>query len=126
MTLDRGFGKCSNETEQPTKCGCSFIQKSIICKDYGEGNGHHSFSCHDARKTIVLIGMLIISVLALNVLLFIIDDIATEANKPLMSNIEGYNCNQLAEYIADRSKSYTYAEHRYEWLCVNEKIKEFT
>jgi len=40
-------------------------------------------------------------------------------------NIEGFNCDQLAEYVADKSESYSYAEHRYEWLCVNEQIKEF-
>jgi hypothetical protein len=41
------------------------------------------------------------------------------------SNIDGYNCKELAEYIADKSPRYQYAEHRYEWLCVHEQIKEF-
>lgn len=39
--------------------------------------------------------------------------------------IEGLNCGQLSEYIADQGDHYGYAEHRYEWLCVNEQVKEF-
>ena len=44
---------------------------------------------------------------------------------PIREMLNGYNCNQLAEYVADMSNSWTYAEHRYEWLCVNEQVKEF-
>ena len=47
------------------------------------------------------------------------------ANEPIRANIEGFNCKQLAEYIADKDSLYGYAEHRYEWLCVNQQVKEF-
>jgi hypothetical protein len=45
--------------------------------------------------------------------------------EPYMKNIDGYNCKQLAEYVANLNPQYRYAEHRYEWLCVNEQVKEF-
>jgi len=129
MTIPRGFGKGWDrpDTEKTTKCGCTFIQKSIIGREYGVGNGYHSgYSCHDARKTIMTVMIITVSFIALLMLVSVAVDISAEANRPLMNNIEGYNCNQLAEYIADKSKRYSYAEHRYEWLCVNEQIKEFT
>ena len=45
--------------------------------------------------------------------------------KQTKSDISNLNCHQLAEYIADKKSVYDYAEHRYEWLCVNEQVKEF-
>lgn len=35
--------------------------------------------------------------------------------------IEGLNCDQLEEYIADQKAGQTYAEHRYMWLCLDDK-----
>lgn len=51
-----------------------------------------------------------------------INDSITQPTKDL---INAKSCSQLAEYVADQSPQYNYADHRYEWLCVNEQIKEF-
>lgn len=45
--------------------------------------------------------------------------------KPTHLILEGYNCKQLAEHVAYKKDHYEYAEHIYEWLCVNEQVKEF-
>jgi len=43
----------------------------------------------------------------------------------IINHVVDWNCKDLAVYVADMSKRYSYAEHRYEWLCVNEQVKEF-
>lgn len=54
--------------------------------------------------------------------------IATVVSPPLEAStnarntiIEGLNCDQLEEYIADQKTGQTYAEHRYVWLCMDDK-----
>lgn len=44
----------------------------------------------------------------------------TTVVEPRYIMIEGYNCDQLTEYIANKDSSWSYAEHRYKWLCVQD------
>lgn len=127
MTLPPGFGERNqSRKETPKKCGCTFIQKSIVGREYGPGNGCHSgYSSHDFRKALVLSGMAALVIITLIMLISIHQDLTYSSSAHIRNNIEGFSCDQLAEYVADKSPKYYYAEHRYEWLCVNEQIKEF-
>ena len=57
--------------------------------------------------------------------MFIVSSYVDYVNAQALIVIENFNCGQLAEYIADYGEFYKKAKHRYEWLCVNETIKEF-
>lgn len=125
MSLPPGFGKRpETEDENPSRCrlgnicGDGYPQKSC--------NWHTWTNYHDDAwffiRVMSIMGL--VTVLIMGGLIW--TDYTTDIrNEPIMQNIKGYNCNQLAEYVADKSKLYSYAEHRYEWLCVNQQIKEF-
>lgn len=125
MTLPHGFGSSDiPPTENPHRC--KFGKE---CSDgYGSGKcSIHSWIYHHDEAWMgiqFLIGISVATIIIIGILstIFYFDDLSAE---PFRKIIDGYNCNQLAEYVADRSKEYSYAEHRYEWLCVNEQIKEF-
>ncbi len=121
MPLPRGFGvDYTPKTEPPRKCRlgkvCDDTYRTSRCKT-------HKWTW-DHDEAWLAIRIIIGFVLAISLAVFIVwlDFVNTE---PARNIIEGYNCDQLAEYIADKSTEYGYAEHRYEWLCVNEQIKEF-
>jgi len=119
LTLPRGFGRGWDEPIEPTK-------KCILGKscDYGSRCKTHQWTWHhdEAWLGLRVIGIftVIIGILILGVFSY------SESLEPVKQIIDGFNCNQLAEYVADQSTDYGYAEHRYEWLCVNEQIKEFS
>ena len=121
MSLPRGFGSRDYEPdiEPPYKC-----KLGLKCsKGYkGKCRLHEWTDEHDDAWFALRCVIVFASVISTVLLIFVIGDIMAE---PTRDVINGYNCNQLAEYIADKSAEYDYAEHRYEWLCVNEQIKEF-
>ncbi len=124
MTLPRGFGKGWDEPKESKpskKCKLGKLCDSDY-PHYQRCSIHDWTWTHDeAYLALRIMGVIILIIggLGLGV------SISHETGEPIRQNIERFNCNQLAEYIADRQTQYGYAEHRYEWLCVNEKIKEF-
>lgn len=122
MTLPHGFGSDRfNEPREPEKkCRLGrpcWIDRCTI---------HEWVNQHDDAWVGIKFGIgFTIAIIAI-VMGFMLYDAHWEAvNADTLKNIEGYNCDQLAEYVADMKPIYSYAEHRYEWLCVNEQIKEF-
>ena len=108
-------------TEQPIKkCKlgsiCNWKQKCVF---------HELAYNRKVLGKIILISNIFFAIVLGSMIVGITIDFIEETKTPIYTNINGFNCNQLAEYIADKSSEYKYAEHRYEWLCVNEKIKEF-
>ena len=99
-----------------TSCECSWKQKNVPFFQYDHWAGH------DVRK-FVLFGLPIITI----GLLFLSTVIFETVEKGSIANItiNNLDCYSLAEYVADRKTNYSLAEHRYEWLCVNEQVKEF-
>lgn len=121
MPLPRGFGvDYTPKTEPPKKCilgkVCDDSYRSKRCKT------HQWTWNHDEAWLAIRIIISIVLACAFVLIVVWLDHVNTE---PARNIIEGYSCDQLAEYIADRSKEFDYAEWRYEWLCVNEQIKEF-
>ncbi len=73
-------------------------------------------------KTILLLTIIVVGGILLGPTLIDFEYSLGEADRDI---IDGLNCSRLAEYVADWSPEYDYADHRYEWLCVNEQVKEF-
>ena len=94
----------------------------VPCDSYNRC-GIHRWS-HDHDDAMLGIWITVIIVVAVFVAIIIIDT-WNDMRQPTRTLIEGLNCMDLAEYIADKNKEYNYAEHRYEWLCINEQVKEF-
>jgi len=117
MTLPHGFGsdKFRPPTEKPHKC-----KFGKFCS-----NGYASDKCsihewvyrHDEAWILLRILFGISITITFLVFAFYWH---YEVGEPIRLIIEGCNCNQLAEYVANKLSWYDYAEHRYEWLCVNE------
>ena len=120
MTLPHGFGRRNYDVEPPRKCRLGKIcykgSYEKKCKAHKWKDDHD-----DLYLALQIIGIIagVITVIVTAVLA------VDAAREPVREMIEGYNCAQLAEYIADKNDEYGYAVHRYEWLCVNEQIKEF-
>ena len=118
MTLPRGFGGGWDEPEEPQrKCRlgnfCSYRRECKL----------HQWTCYHDEAWIAL---RIIGVIALVLAVIVIGSMSNHSSgEPIRQIIEGFNCNDLAQYVADKNSQYSYAEHRYEWLCVNEQVKEF-
>jgi len=96
-------------------CRCTNVEKLNPlheCSGWGHGERQVGF------YAIVIISMAILIAFP-----FILEYDSTI--KQTKTDISNLNCHQLAEYIADKKSVYDYAEHRYEWLCVNEQVKEF-
>ncbi len=96
------------------KCGNGYEDR---CR-YHEWTRNHD----EAYPALVAIGIAVIVLTGLGLTLSHDYDVRI---LPIEQIIEGLGCNDLAEYVADFKSQYSYAEHRYEWLCVNEQIKEF-
>ena len=117
-TLPRGFG-FKPDTEEPKRC-----KLGLECGEYGHGCKFHKwcnrheefFFAFLVLSAIIICGIGMFGILELHQYIIV---------EPIKNTINGFNCNQLLEYVADKGDYYQYAEHRYEWLCVNEKIKEF-
>lgn len=123
MSLPHGFGSRTPPTEAPKRCklgnrcdGTTYSNKDR-CSIHG-WIYHHT----DAWVAIIIFSAFAI---AIGGFLLFVALHNSEVVYPARDMIEGYNCADLAEYIADKNTQYAYAEHRYEWLCVNEQIKEF-
>lgn len=125
MTLPHGFGSHDEPpTEKLEKCKLG----QTCTKHYGSGKCYLHAWTYRHDDAWVGIKIIIASIIGITILVFLLGVAMTwdyNQGEPIRRNIEGYNCDQLAEYIADKSSKYSYAEHRYEWLCVNEQIKEF-
>jgi len=121
MTLPHGFGSSREPRElPPSRC-----KLSNRCGGYGSDKCkiHHWIYRHDEAW----LGLKIISMFLI-VIMGVVIGFSYDWNVnilPARADINNLNCGQLAEYVADKSYEYDYAEHRYEWLCVNEQIKEF-
>lgn len=122
MTLPPGFGSRDQDKRRPTRT-------CILGKpcDRAERCKIHEWTYdHDEAWLLIKIILVVATLLVgLFTIVFVSLEYQDSVNEPIRKNIEGYNCNDLAEYIADQSKEYMYAKHRYTWLCVNEQIKEF-
>jgi len=118
MTLPKGFGRGWDEPiEPPKKC-----KLGKPCEGYGRCKFHEWTWSHDEAW----LGLRILGIFALIFGIMILGVVSySESLEPTKQIINGFSCNHLAEYVADKSLDYGYAEHRYEWLCVNEQIKEF-
>lgn len=125
MTLPRGFGSNSCYTCRDGRrnwISGEFGCDNPKCPDYREER-EPTFSEKHTFEVVIGGILLVIALLVIGVFMWVT---AIEADLTITyRNIEGYNCHDLAEYVADRSEHYRYAEHRYEWLCVNEQVKEF-
>jgi len=109
-------------TEPPHRC---WLGKN--CSDSYRGNRckFHEWSWDHDDAWMFIRGIGIAVVLGIIIIIALENDLQNNV-LPARDIIDGFNCGQLAEYVADRSSQYSYAEHRYEWLCVNEQIKEFS
>jgi len=96
------------------KCGSGYPDR---CK-YHEWKRDHD----EAYPALIITGIFIIALTGIGLVALHDYDVRIQ---PIEQIIEGLGCNDLAEYVADYKSHYSYAEHRYEWLCVNEQIKEF-
>ena len=114
MTLPHGFGKggATSERQREPKCGLG-----LNCGD------RNYVKCIVHRNVVLFLGLFVIVGIILCISGYFVYDM--NYHNQLYPTIEGFNCKQLSEYIADQDDHYKYAEHRYEWLCVNEQIKEF-
>ena len=126
--LPKGFGTTSFEpdgtpTKEIRKC-----KLGLLCDPYGSKGERcklHSWThMHDDSWIVIRIAFW--SALAIGSIMIAFTTNFSNNVEPAQLIIEGFNCMDLAEYIADKSPEYRYAEHRYEWLCVNEQVKEFT
>lgn len=132
MTLPHGFGssRCQMDNCDGFKHGSKGHYDNVSCTNYGDPSISIPISekfriwriyNSDMWKVVVTVSfivvMVVLSTTVYPYIIFHYDGAYTI--------IDGFNCNQLAEYVADRGDRYNYAEHRYEWLCVTEKIKEF-
>ena len=107
------------EPTENTKCrlGNECSDRYSGCKIHAWTHEHN-----EAYATFKIIGIAI----AVCIVVFIAYEHDWQVNVlPIREDIKNLNCGQLAEYVADKYKQYSYAEHRYGWLCVNEQIKEF-
>ena len=137
MSLPRGFGYSEDEF-QKWKKEREFNSRETPLKKCRLGkvcdDSYRSERCtvhkwtwkHDEAYTLIKIALFVIiggTILfgAIGIALTLVDMQA----EPYKKIIDGYNCKQLAEYVANLNPQYRYAEHRYEWLCVNEQVKEF-
>lgn len=135
MTLPAGFGgstehcyRCTEGHRYHHENGNTYCDNNR-CVDYDTPNisarqklWEFEHYHETAYILIIIIALCSIPVGALVGWLWL-DEIHHDSLYPL---IEAKNCKQLTEYIADKDDHYSYAEHRYEWLCVNEQVKEFT
>lgn len=116
MSLPKGFGDDWEIPEPPRKCKfgnvCykSFMNQCKIHKFYNNYFG---------------LIILVASAVGFTAFLLTILVIYDASVKPIEQDLNGFSCAQLAEYIADKSPQYQYAEHRFQWLCVNNKSQEF-
>lgn len=122
MSLPRGgFNDSNPSTEKIKRCrlgkSCDDNWRGKRCKTHQWTNKHDELYP-------ILLGVMVIGI-AIFVILGAYIIYHENTIHPIQEMLNGYNCNQLAEYVADMHNSWNYAEHRYEWLCVNEQIKEF-
>ena len=110
MTLPRGFGRGWDEPKEPTKCK--------LGRKCGSWNCCTVHNYPEIFTILAIVAIIVIGVVGVKM----ISDIS---KIDAINEIDGLNCKDLAVYIADIRDSYRYAEHRYEWLCVTEQIKEF-
>lgn len=127
MTLPRGFGRGLDEPTEPPK-RCKLGKKcDDNYPDYERCNVHEWTHDHDDAWMLIRILLVVVIGSLVIIGIVVVYDAQWQASHEIIyRNIEGFNCNQLAEYVADKSESYRYAEHRYEWLCVNEQVEEFS
>ena len=122
MTLPHGFGsdRFTEPREPDKKCRLGKPCWRNRCTV-------HEWVCnHDDAWLLIKIVLGVVCLFGLIIGAFILYEAHYEnVNEPIYRNIEGYNCDDLAEYVADKNSQWRYAEHRYEWLCVYEQIKEF-
>lgn len=121
MSLPKGFGSGYDEPEkeQPRKCKLG----KACNRGYGNHCSIHGWIYrHDEAWPLLVaaVGMSLFILLAVSVVI-----LNHTLGEPTRQIINGYNCQELAQHIANKLSWYDYAEHRYEWLCVNEQIKEF-
>jgi len=69
--------------------------------------------------------MLVIGIIALSGVITLISWNNDVYVSPAYLMIDGLNCASLSEYIADQSSYWSYAEHRYKWLCLADKSQIF-
>ena len=120
MTLPRGFGEGWDYERPERKC-----KLGKICYHGGYGDRcktHQWIYDHEGAYIGIVLTSIFVTALLIIILVSYLHDLSLQ---PARDIINGYNCGQLAEYIASKFPVYEYAEHRYEWLCVNEQIKEF-
>ena len=118
MTLPPGFGERDQDRRQPEK-------KCRLGKSYNRGEKcliHQWTYDHDEAWLGIRIGLIFSLVIGSIFLAIYLDHLS---HIPIHTGIDQLSCIELASYVADRSHQYSYAEHRYEWLCVNEQVKEF-
>lgn len=123
MTLPRGFGRGWDRPETDDESPKRKCKLGNICERRRNQCKIHEWTYdHDEAWMALRIIGIMATIIGLVVFAIILDE---QGNIPTRQNIDGFSCNQLAEYIADKKSEYGYAIHRYEWLCVNEQIKEF-
>jgi len=97
-------------------CSCTKCQKMNPlyggCNSWGHGG--LQFGVY------LLIGVITFVLL----MVFVIGPTMVEANERAINNIDGLGCFDLAEYIANKDPNRDYAEHRYTWLCVEQKLHQ--
>ncbi len=113
MTVPRGFG---NEDQSKRYEGKKCIFGKVCEPAYGcRCKIHSSWNNNWPLYLMVIILTAIVLIVALY---FVLDGINHDNLYPI---INGLNCNQVREYIADKSDHFLYAEHRYKWLCLDDK-----
>lgn len=119
-----GFG--DKEEEKPVK-KCIFGKAcDREYPHYKECKIHQWRIDHDEAWLAIKIGLgILIGIIVLIGVISVLISIDNSVAEPVYQNIERFGCTELAEYIADKNERYSYAEHRYTWLCVNESVKEF-
>lgn len=125
MTLPRGFGGynrmcsvCGSDKDADHKCRNPYC---IMYKSHYQIKDEMS----DGKAALIIIGVIIIIATALIIGAYMWNEANIIEHDKIHTIIEGLGCYDLAEYIADYKEHYDYADHRYEWLCVNEQVKEF-
>ncbi len=123
MTLPRGFGRGWDKPKEP-------IKKCKLGKDcdddyphYKQCTVHRWIDRHD--DAILGIKIILGFVIFASLGIFAIVSYSNYVDEQALFMFENLNCSQLAEHIADYGEFYKEAEHRYEWLCVNQQVKEF-
>ena len=100
-----------------SKCDCNWKQKNV------PGYGYDHWSDHDGRKLLIWGSILICFTV------FAVWGYIAYGNYMLnlyADSIENFDCRQLQDEIAEHKKYVWYAEHRYKWLCIDNKEHSMT